>query len=97
MTNEEKDKVCFDEVLSLYLRDVSKSVNEAYYHTVIRFALLYRECMNVYGWLKRRDHYIKAGVLEQDYILNRLKIEEGYNEQHDDSQETTVRDADKNE
>lgn len=35
-------------------------MNESYYRTVLRFVLLYRECLNEYGWLKRRDHYHKA-------------------------------------
>lgn len=60
MTEEDKDKLTCDEVFALYLRHVSKQVNESYYRTVLRFVLLYRECLNEYGWLKRRDHYHKA-------------------------------------
>ena len=60
MTEDEKDKLTCDEIFSLYLRHVSKQVNESYYRTVLRFVLLYRECLNEYGWLKRRDHFHKA-------------------------------------
>ena len=60
MTEEDKDKMSCDEIFALYLRHVSKQVNESYYRTVLRFVLLYRECLNEYGWLKRRDHYHKA-------------------------------------
>jgi hypothetical protein len=57
MNEEQKDAMTCDEVFSMYLREVSKRVNESYYKTCLRFILLYRECLNEYGWLKRRDHY----------------------------------------
>jgi hypothetical protein len=38
--------------------------------------LLYRECLNEYGWLKRREHFKKAGIEGQDEILNKLKSDE---------------------
>ncbi len=60
MSEEDKDRLTCDEVFSLYLRHVSKQVNDTYYRNVIRFVLLYRECLNEYGWLKRREHYKKA-------------------------------------
>jgi hypothetical protein len=60
MSEEDKDKLTCDEIFAMYLRHVSKQVNETYYRTVLRFVLLYRECLNEYGWLKRRDHYHKA-------------------------------------
>lgn len=81
MTEEEKDLITCDEVFSLYLRHVSKYVNESYYRQILRFVLLYRECLNEYGWLKRRDHYQKAGILEQDLILNKLREAEEYEEE----------------
>lgn len=66
MDEEDKDKLSCDEVFSLYLRDISKKVNENYYKTCVRFVLLYRECLNEYGWLKRRDHHHKGGMLHED-------------------------------
>ena len=83
MTEEDKDLISCDEVFSLYLRHVSKIVNENYYRTVVRFVLLYRECLNEYGWLKRREHYSKAyqgergGCLDDhDEVLSKLKKSE---------------------
>ena len=76
MTEEEKDMLSCDEIFSLYLRDICKMVNENYYKTCLRFVLLYRECLKEYGWLKRRDHHLKAGILHEDAILNKLKQEE---------------------
>lgn len=76
MSEEEKDLMNCDEIFSLYLRHVCKLVNENFYKTIIRFILLYRECTNEDGWLKRREHFEKAGMLEQDEVINRLKQEE---------------------
>lgn len=76
MNEEEKDALTCDMVFALYLRDVCKRVNENYYKTCLRFVLLYRECLNEHGWLKRREHYAKAGILDQDEVLNRLKAQE---------------------
>lgn len=52
--------------MCLYLRDVSKRVNQTYYKTIVRFVMLYRECVNEFGWLKRRETLRKAGVSEED-------------------------------
>lgn len=76
LTEVDKDLLTCDEVFSMYLRHVSKQVNENYYRNCLRFVLLYRECLNEYGWLKRRDHYQKAGLLDQDELINKLKKEE---------------------
>lgn len=83
-----------DEILAMYLRHVSKQVNENYYRTILRFVLLYRECLNEYGWLKRRDYYCKAYSAEHeetgaciddfDELLTRLKREEQALEMEDD-------------
>ena len=98
MTEEDKDKLTCDEVFALYLRHVSKQVNESYYRTVLRFVLLYRECLNEYGWLKRRDHYHKAyhrdeedeeeptkpiNIDDYDEVLSKLKREEQQEEREE--------------
>lgn len=75
--------MCCDEIFSLYLRDISKITNENYYRTCLKFVLLYRECLNEYGWLKRRDHYLKAGMLKDDDILNKLRLDEEEIERND--------------
>ena len=64
MSEEDKDAMTCDEIFSLYLRHVSKHVNENYYRTTLKFILLYRECLNEYGWLKRREHFDKTGLLD---------------------------------
>jgi len=52
-------------------------VNSEYYKKVLRFVLLYRECMNEYGWIKRRETLNRAKVSEEnDEILWNLKVKE---------------------
>jgi len=76
LSEEEKDSLTCDEVFAVYLKEVSKKVNENYFRTCVRFILLFRECLNEYGWLKRRDHFQKAEMLDQDEVLKRLQKEE---------------------
>ena len=76
LTEEEKDEWMCDDVMALYLREVSKRVNHTFYKTILRFIFLYRECLNEYGWLKRRENYEKAQMLDEDHILARLKERE---------------------
>ena len=77
-----KDLISCDEVFCLYLREVCRKVNETYYKTILRFILLYRECMNEYGWIKRRETFNRAGISEdEDQIVRDLKAKEGANEE----------------
>ena len=73
MSEEEKDKMTCDEIFCMYLREVCKLVNENYYKQCLRFILLYRECINEYGWLKRRETYMEAGMINEDSLLASLK------------------------
>ena len=80
MEEGEKDKLTCDEIFCLYLRNVCKLVNESYYMNVLRFVILYRECLNEYGWLKRRETYMEAGMLDEDTLLASLKTQEEQND-----------------
>ena len=80
MSEDEKDKMTCDEIFCMYLRHVSKLVNENYYKQCLRFILLYRECINEYGWLKRRETYLEAGMLNEDTLLASLKTAEEQND-----------------
>jgi hypothetical protein len=67
----EKFEMTIDEVLSLYLREVSRKVNEDTYKQVLRFVILYRECINKYGWIKKGGHHEAkpfSSVTEADFI-----------------------------
>lgn len=63
-----------DDIFALYLGYVSKQVNAIYYRTVTKFVLLYRECMNQKGWIKRREYQTKASMtLEEDPVWEQAK------------------------
>ena len=44
-----------DEIFSLYLRNTCKKVNAKFYKVIIKFILLFRECLNEYGWHKKEE------------------------------------------
>jgi lipopolysaccharide biosynthesis regulator YciM len=44
-----------DEIFAQYLRHISTMVNEQFYKTMVRFVLLYRDCFNQFGWLKKAE------------------------------------------
>jgi hypothetical protein len=51
----------------------------------MRFILLYRECMNEYGWIKRRETLNRAKVPEEeDPVLYNLKLKEQAENAKDD-------------
>ena len=42
-----------DEIFALYLYRMSNRVNAIYYKTVMFYVILFRECLNEYGWGKK--------------------------------------------
>ena len=76
MSEAQKDAMTCDEVFCMYLREVSKNVNEKCYKQCLRFVLLYRECINEFGWLKRSETFARAGMLHEDTLLQQLKAQE---------------------
>ena len=64
-----REALTVDEVMCLYLRDVSRKVNKQFYKTTLRFVLLFRDCLNEWGWMKRRDNFMKAEMLDSDEIV----------------------------
>ena len=50
----------------------------------MRFIILYRECVNEYGWIKRHECRMKAGIDQaDDEILSKLKQQEQQQEQEE--------------
>ena len=50
----------------------------------MRFIILYRECVNEYGWIKRHECRMKAGIDQaDDEILSKLKQLEQQQEQEE--------------
>lgn len=57
LTEEEKSKqMNCDEILSLYLWELSKQVNPDYYLVLLKFVIGFRECLNKYGWEKKAEN-----------------------------------------
>lgn len=42
-----------DEIFALYIYRISLKVNEVFYKTVLTYVILFRECLNEIGWLKK--------------------------------------------
>ena len=78
MTPSEKYELSCDEVFVLYLGNISKQVNAVYYRTVMKFVLLYRDCLNQMGWYKRREHMIKCCLNQEDQDAKLLKKIESF-------------------
>lgn len=76
MSETHKDTLTCDEVFCMYLREICKNVNERWYKQCLRFVLLYRECINEFGWLKRSETYARAGMLNEDTLLQKLRQQE---------------------
>ena len=47
-----RDKKNCDDIFAEYLRQVANYTNSEYFATVMKFVVLYRECINKYGWIK---------------------------------------------
>jgi hypothetical protein len=52
MTEEWRMMLNCDEAFTAYLRDVASRVNENFYKQTLSFTILYRDCLNKYGWQK---------------------------------------------
>lgn len=59
MPENKKNMLNAEQLLVLYLREFSCMVNETFYKKLITFVLLFRECLNIYGWQKRAEHEVK--------------------------------------
>ena len=60
--DENAAKNC-DEIFVEYLSEVAGVTNPEYFASVVKFTILYRECLNEYGWLKMME--AKEGVEEE--------------------------------
>lgn len=50
-TLNERIESC-DEIFAQYLQEVAKITNDEFFLTVSKFVIIYRECLNKYGWFK---------------------------------------------
>lgn len=66
-----EDKKNCDTIFCEYLEEVGKITSPAYFSTVARFAILYRECINKYGWIKfaPRMNEEEKGQEKEEYVM----------------------------
>ena len=55
MSEEWRVMINIDDIFSIYLRDIASKTNEAFYRTMVKFVVLYRDCINEYGWQKKAE------------------------------------------
>ena len=62
-----------DDTFALYLYEVSRKVNGMFYEKMLKFAILFRECLNEYGWKKMEEAQgeaqISPGGMPSDAIV----------------------------
>ena len=66
MSEEWRVMLSCDEALTAYLRDVSSKTNAEFYEKALYFVLLYRECLNQYGWQKLAEAEVRECRLQPD-------------------------------
>ena len=81
LTLEEKQDLWWDEVWGIYLRDVSLKINSKFYKTVLKFIVLFRECLNEYGWqkIKETQKLLKNQKIKIDIPLGSFHSMSKYN------------------
>lgn len=64
---KDQDKTC-DEIFVEYLAMIAKDVNEGFYKSVVTFALLFRDCLNIYGWQKKK-YWVRHSYNSEDIAI----------------------------
>ena len=74
MSEEWRVMMSADEIFGLFLREVASKTNEMFYKTILKFLLLYRDCLNEYGWQKRAEAECREAkqTLEEKNITARI-------------------------
>ena len=67
MTEPRKNMLNCESLLCIYLRECSTQVNEVYYSQMMQFLLMFRDCLNLYGWQKRAENECKDYYGQFDY------------------------------
>ena len=47
---QQKSKMCLDDVLSVYLREISRKIKPKMYRSIVIFIIIFWECLNEIGW-----------------------------------------------
>jgi hypothetical protein len=63
--NERMQLTC-DDILCLYLRDYSTKTSPTFYRQLVRFVLMYRDCLNEYGWQKKAEYMCRMEKVSEE-------------------------------
>ncbi len=66
MSEEWRVMLSCDEALTAYLREVSSKTNQEFYVRALFFVLLYRDCLNQYGWQKLAESEVRECRMQPD-------------------------------
>lgn len=70
LSQKDREKMKVDEIFALYLFRISGKVNSCYYKkTALPFIILFRECLNEYGWSKKYNVSDMKEELERDPVM----------------------------
>lgn len=77
MAEPRKNMLNCEQLFGLYLREVASQVNQKYYSQMVQFVLMFRDCLNQYGWQKRAENECKEyyGQFEYEKVM-RAKLSE---------------------
>lgn len=67
MSENKKNMLNCEQIFTLYLREFSYITNEMFYRKLLIFIILFRECLNIYGWTKRAEYEVKEYYGQYDY------------------------------
>lgn len=78
LSESDRQQMLADEIFAYYLYTISRKVNEHFYKTVLTYTILFRECLNEIGWVKKieseglkveEDDELKAKVDTEPFCL----------------------------
>ena len=74
LSEEHRVMLSADEIFALYLREVAHKTNSFFYQQMLRYILLYRDCLNEYGWQKLAESHCREAKqsLEERNINARM-------------------------
>jgi len=67
MPVKEKNMLNCEEIFCLYLRQHAMVCNEKFYKALMKFVLLFRDCLNLWGWEKRAENESRDSRSKPEY------------------------------
>ena len=55
LSDRDRTEMLLDEIFALYLHTLSRKVGDTFFKTVLQYVILFRECLNEIGWVKKQE------------------------------------------